>query len=150
MPRCLTPEEARSFYDRFGAKQDTQAFYEDPGLDDLIAHAHFDRVHSLFEFGCGTGRFAARLLSEQLPGDCRYLGIDISPTMVRLTSERLKPWAERASVRLTDGSTDLCEPAGTFDCFLVATCWICSSPSTFAASWRAPTGCWFRPAGCAR
>jgi len=119
MPRCLTPQEARSFYDWFGAKLDTQAFYEDPGLDDLIAHAHFDQVHSLFEFGCGTGRFAARLLSEHLPDDCRYVGIDVSPTMVRLTTERLEPWAQRASARLTDGSTDLREPAGGVDCFVV-------------------------------
>ncbi|MEJ2728573.1 MAG: hypothetical protein P8185_08685 [Deltaproteobacteria bacterium] len=45
----LTRSQARIFYDRFGKKQDTQAFYEDAALDDLIAHA--ERV---FEFGCSS------------------------------------------------------------------------------------------------
>jgi hypothetical protein len=38
------------FYDRFGAKQDLQSFYEDPAGERLIAHS-------------GTGRHAERLLS---------------------------------------------------------------------------------------
>jgi hypothetical protein len=35
----LTRSQAQRFYDRFGKKQDAQAFYEDAALDDLIAHA---------------------------------------------------------------------------------------------------------------
>ena len=32
----LSPEQARRFYDRFGIKQDTQSFYENPALDKLV------------------------------------------------------------------------------------------------------------------
>ena len=32
----LKPSEAQAFYDRFGKKQVTQCFYEDPAIDDLI------------------------------------------------------------------------------------------------------------------
>ena len=100
----LTPSQARAFYDRFGSKQDTQAFYEDAALDDLIAHAALDQANSVFEFGCGTGRFASRLLKECLPPSASYSGIDISQTMTALASERLAPYAGRATVTLSDGS----------------------------------------------
>ena len=87
--RNLSVEEARVFYDRFGAKQDQQLFYEGPALATLVANAGFAEAQSLFEYGCGTGRFAHELLEHYLPEGCRYLGVDISSTMVRLASERL-------------------------------------------------------------
>jgi hypothetical protein len=55
--RMLSHEEARAFYDWFGARQDSQRFYEDPALCDLLGHADFGEARSVFEFGCGTGRF---------------------------------------------------------------------------------------------
>jgi len=111
----LTAAEAKAFYDRFGGKQDRQAFYEDPALTRLIAHAAFGDARSVFEFGCGTGRFAARLLSGVLPGEARYQGVDISPTMVRIARGRLAPWSERATVGLSDGSMRLPAPDGSCD-----------------------------------
>ena len=39
MAPILSKEAARDFYDRLGARQDTQAFYEDPATAVLIAHA---------------------------------------------------------------------------------------------------------------
>jgi len=100
----LTPSQARAFYDRFGKKQDTQAFYEDPALDNLVAHADFGHAESAFELGCGTGRFAVRLLGRHLPGSATYLGIDISRTMIGIAEQRLAPYAERARVAQSDGS----------------------------------------------
>lgn len=100
----LTPSEARAFYDRFGKKQDTQAFYENPALDDLIAHANFRDAQNVFEFGCGTGKFASRLLEKHLSSSARYLGCDVSATMVNLAKQRLAPYAERAKVVRSDGS----------------------------------------------
>lgn len=97
----LKPEEVARIYDRLGRWQDWQAFYEDPATDRLIAHACFEQARSVFELGCGTGRFAALLLSEYLPSDARYIGIDISPRMVQLATERLRRWSDRAEVRLT-------------------------------------------------
>lgn len=84
----LSPMRLRTFYDRFGIRQDAQAFYEDAALDDLIAHASFEQAEGVFEFGCGTGRFALRLLKEYLPGSTSYLGIDISRTLIGICGSR--------------------------------------------------------------
>jgi len=116
--RTLTTSEARAFYDRFGAKQDTQAFYEDRALDPLVAHSDFEDAHSMFEFGCGTGRLAARLFATLLPDDCRYLGVDISETMVALARERLHPWANRAEVVQSEGFIPPQCAAGAYDRFV--------------------------------
>ena len=96
--RTLSHVEARAFYDWFGAKQDSQRFYEDQAVADLIIHADFDQARAVYEFGCGTGRLAKRLLSSYLPPDCRYQAVDISATMVRLAQERLARWSERVRV----------------------------------------------------
>lgn len=103
----LTRTQARKFYDRFGAKQDTQAFYEDAALDDLVAHAAFGQAQSVFELGCGTGRFAARLLAQALPASASYFGTDLSRTMIGIADERMLPYAGRAKVMESDGSMHL-------------------------------------------
>ncbi len=54
-------------YDRIGSLQDSQAFYEDRATGLLLQHGEFSSAESVFEFGCGTGRFALRLLEEYLP-----------------------------------------------------------------------------------
>jgi ubiquinone/menaquinone biosynthesis C-methylase UbiE len=99
----LKPSEARSFYDRFGRMQDAQSFYEDPALEELMAHARFAEAENVFEFGCGTGRLAARLLSEHLPASAVYLGCDLSRTMVGLARKRLEIYGGRAQVLQSDG-----------------------------------------------
>jgi cyclopropane fatty-acyl-phospholipid synthase-like methyltransferase len=43
------------------------------------------------------------------------VGIDVSTTMVSLVQQRLRPWAERATVRLSDGSCRLLEGDASFD-----------------------------------
>jgi ubiquinone/menaquinone biosynthesis C-methylase UbiE len=100
----LSREEARRFYDWFGAAQDTQAFYENPAIADLVAHASFESARAVFEFGCGTGRLAKQLLAEVLPRDCLYHAIDISPKMVQLAKQRLEPWRGRATVDVSSGA----------------------------------------------
>ncbi len=116
--RYLSPEQAKRFYDRLGSAQDWQSFYENPAINELIAHAAFDSAQSVFEFGCGTGAFAARLVHRRLPADARYVGLDISGTMVSLAQERLKPWSDRARVYESDGSPHIPEPDGNFDRFV--------------------------------
>ena len=100
----LTPSEARTFYDKFGEKQDKQGFYENPALEDLIVHADFQHAQKVFEFGCGTGKFAERLLQKHLSSSARYLGCDVSSTMINLARQRLAPYAERAKVFRSNGS----------------------------------------------
>ncbi|MGE5242469.1 MAG: class I SAM-dependent methyltransferase [Bacteroidota bacterium] len=111
----LTRSQARTFYDRLGARQDTQAFYEDAALGDLIAHATFEQAEGVFEFGCGTGRLASRLLAKQLPASARYFGIDISQTMIDIAGQRISPYEERATVALSDGSMSFPLPDRSVD-----------------------------------
>ena len=116
--RMLTHQQAKAFYDRLGSKQDLQAFYEVPATNNLIAHAAFEAAQSVFEFGCGTGAFAERLLSRHLPPQARYLAVDSSATMVRLARSRLARFGERVTVRQTDGSLQFGERSGAFDRFV--------------------------------
>lgn len=102
--RVLDTAAAQAYYDRFGNKQDSQGFYEDPALDELVAHAGFQDAQDIFEFGCGTGKFAARLMEKYLPPSASYCGNDISPVMVDLAKHRLEPYSERAQVVLSDGA----------------------------------------------
>lgn len=118
MPRELTPEAARKFYDGFGAKQDKQGFYEDAATTDLISHAGFQEAAEVFEFGCGTGRFAQTLFSGHFSPTTRYTGVDISSKMVELTKERLKPYAERATVELCEEKKPLPVANNTVDRFV--------------------------------
>ena len=118
--QTLSHDEAKGFYDWFGAKQDSQRFYEDAAVADLIAHADFHEARSVFEFGCGTGRLAERLLSDYLPSDCRYRAIDVSSTMVRLAQERLARWGERVRIEQTSGSMTVAAPDAGFDRFVAS------------------------------
>ncbi len=112
---ALKPFEVKAFYDRFGAKQDMQRFYEDPALDDLITHAHFDEARHIFEFGCGTGRFAEHLLKGYLPATAMYHGCDLSPTMVKLARDRLSSYAERAQIYPSTGLVKIDLPDHSVD-----------------------------------
>jgi ubiquinone/menaquinone biosynthesis C-methylase UbiE len=116
--RYLSPPEAKRFYDRLGSAQDWQGFYENPAIKELVGHSAFDTAHSVFEFGCGTGALAARLLQHHLPADARYVGLDISDTMLSLAQKRLKPWSERARIHQSDGSPRIPEPDSSFDRFV--------------------------------
>jgi ubiquinone/menaquinone biosynthesis C-methylase UbiE len=109
--QTLSREQARRFYDEFGARQDRQGWYEDPANAALVAKAGFEQSSSVLELGCGTGRLAATLLAERLPQHCKYLGLDASGTMCGLARARLKAWLPRADVLQTDGSMSLpCAP----------------------------------------
>jgi len=118
MSRTLSHHEAKAFYDAFGSKQDLQRVYEDPAVHILEAQADFEHARAVVEFGCGTGRFARRLLERRLDPEATYTGLDVSSTMVRLASERLAAWADRARIRQTDGSPVVPLPDAGCDRFL--------------------------------
>ncbi len=103
---ALSVDQARRVYDRIGRIQDWQAFYEDAATNALVASADLAGGQAIFEFGCGTGRLAARLL-EALPASVTYLGVDVSPVMINLATRRLAAWSGRAQVVLVDGSLPL-------------------------------------------
>ena len=116
--RLLSVAEAERFYDGFGVKQDSQLFYEAPALAALVTHAKFDEPLSVFEFGCGTGRFAAELLAGHLPPTAHYRGVDVSRTMVGIAAERLAPFGERAIVARRSGDSPLDLPDASQDRFV--------------------------------
>lgn len=116
--RMLTYQQATSFYNHLGARQDWQAFYETPATRELIAHASFEAALAVFEFGCGTGAFAEQVLAHHLPPQAAYLAVDSSATMVRLARSRLARFGDRVTVRQTDGSLQFSEASGSFDRFV--------------------------------
>lgn len=116
--RTLSHGEARRAYDWIGRIQDWQAFYEDDATASLAGHADFGTAAAVFEFGCGTGRFARRLLDEHLSATATYRGVDVSPRMVGLARRRLEPYAGRATVVLTEGDPPTGEPAAAYDRFV--------------------------------
>lgn len=114
----LSHQEARRVYDRIGSFQDSQAFYEDRATGLLVRHGDFRSARAVFEFGCGTGRFAARLLEDLLPSTATYRGMDVSPRMVCLAKDRLGPYAGRAEVILTHGEVPSSELPASCDRFV--------------------------------
>jgi SAM-dependent methyltransferase len=118
MSKVLSHQEARRAYDRIGSLQDTQSFYEDRVTEILLRRGDFGAAQGVFEFGCGTGRLALRLLTELLSPTARYRGVDVSPKMVSLAQARLAPYAPRAEVVLTEGGPPVDEPAESCDRFL--------------------------------
>jgi SAM-dependent methyltransferase len=115
MTEAISREKARKFYDRIGRAQDARPINERRALDAIVEQGDFPHAQAVVEFGCGTGRFAARLLRERLPGDATYLGVDLSPRMVALAHTSLVPWQDRARAQLSNGRITLPVPAGGAD-----------------------------------
>lgn len=103
--RYLTVAQARHVYDRIGRLQDVQAVVERPAIDDLVAHADFEGGRAVFEFGFGTGALARRLFEQH-------------PHMHELANRRLRAFADRVELRLSDGGVRLPFADGVFDRFL--------------------------------
>ena len=119
--RVLTHRQAQAFYNRMGAKQDWQAFYEAKATHDLIARASFETAQAVFEFGCGTGAFAERLLTAHLSPEAQYVTVDSSATMIRLAQARLARFGSRVAVEQTDGTLRFEAASSSYDRF-VSTC----------------------------
>ena len=113
--RYVTHDQARRIYDRIGRWQDTRPGTERRALDALVDRGAFERARAVLELGCGTGRFAERLLADHLPAEARYLGLDVSATMVELARAAVSPWADRAFIEISDGSMRLPAADGSVD-----------------------------------
>lgn len=114
MNRPFGPDDAKRFYDRLGSLQDTQV-YERAALKRLVTASDFEHASAVFELGCGTGRLARQLLDERLGESARYIGIDISSTMIALATRRLARWGTRARVFQADGTGSLPYADASFD-----------------------------------
>ena len=116
--QMLSRKEAKVFYDRLGAKQDAQMWYEAPALALLKQQIDFDQCHQVFELGCGTGAFAKELLEQQLPTSAAYWGADISQTMLSLTKQKLSQHAERVTLLNFEKKMTFPVDNSSFDLFL--------------------------------
>jgi len=114
----LSYEQAKRFYDHMGAKQDTQRFYEQPALADLVVNLELAGAERLIEFGCGTGRFAEELFDRYLPTNACYVGLDVSSTMIELAQSRTARFGGRAAIQQTSGTTRVDLPDAAFDRFI--------------------------------
>ena len=139
--KLFSHRQAARFYDMLGVGLDTQTFYETAALHDLVVHLKLATGRSVVEFGCGTGRLAAELLSVHLPNDATYFGLDVSNTMVRLAKGRLCPFAGRAEVRQSDGTPYIDTPDATFDRFIPTYVLDLLSDEEFADGGRAVFAC---------
>jgi ubiquinone/menaquinone biosynthesis C-methylase UbiE len=118
MNPTLSPAQTKRIYDRMGRLQDTQWMYEDRARDRMLESAALGEAGSVIEFGAGTGRFADQMLADLLPPDARYLGLDVSTTMVGHARRRLAPYGGRAEVILTEGGVQLPAEIASFDRFV--------------------------------
>ena len=116
--RLLSHDQAARFYDTLGAGLDTQAFYEDAALRELVAHLNMKDCRAILEFGCGTGRLASELFVTVLSPQATYVGLDVSHTMVALAKAHLERWSGRAGVRQCDGDPRIEATDGSFDRFI--------------------------------
>jgi ubiquinone/menaquinone biosynthesis C-methylase UbiE len=114
----LSHQQAKEFYDSFGKKQDWQSFYENIAIKALIRQIELDKASAVLEFGCGTGRFAEEILEKHLPPNAKYVGIDISKTMVDLSKKSLIRFGNRVEVCLTSGLPIFDFKTGEFDRFI--------------------------------
>jgi len=116
--KTLSHQDARSFYDRLGAKQDWQRFFEDPATTDLVLALAIGSAQSVLEFGSGTGRLAESLLTQHLPPAAEYVAIDISSTMVALSRQRLMRFGSRVRVLQSAGEMKLEVESGEYARFI--------------------------------
>lgn len=107
LPKALSRDDIRAHYDAYGARQDSQNWYEDPALEALLYNGEFDSARAVVEMGCGTGRLAERLLRDYLGPMATYTGLEISQTMVDLARDRVLRFEPRAQVDLTGGGMRL-------------------------------------------
>ena len=118
MTRVLTHDEAKRFYDWFGRRQDSQRFYEDAALGELIEHSDLGAAQAVFELGCGTGWLAETLLAHHLPATAHYVALDVSTTMVELAKRSLERFGDRVDVVRSEGNMKLDFADGSFDRFI--------------------------------
>jgi ubiquinone/menaquinone biosynthesis C-methylase UbiE len=116
--KMLSHEQAKRFYDCMAAMQDTQYLFERPALADLVANVEPAGAKRWIEFGCGTGRFVEELFVRYLPPNARYIGFDVSSTMIKLARSRTARFGSRVVIRQTSGPMRVDLPDGAFDRFI--------------------------------
>src|SRR5262249_55091134 len=84
--------------------------------------------------GCAPAVPAAPPPPRHLPGDATYVGVDVSPRMVGLATDRLRRWSDRATVALVEGGRGLPATDGSADRFVANYVFDLLSPEGTVAS----------------
>ena len=82
----ISPEKARRFYDRLGARYDWAAFYEGRAKSLGLEWLDLQPGQRLLNAGCGTGKEHLQLQEALVPGVA--IGLDLSAVMAGLTRQR--------------------------------------------------------------
>lgn len=98
--KSFSLEPVKRHYDNYAGRQDNHAWYEDAAIDVMLNQIKLFEGARVFELGCGTGRFAERILSEN--DGIFYSGVDLSSTMLALTEKRTSRFRNRVSLKLAD------------------------------------------------
>ena len=70
---------------------DTRAF-DNPEGSLVYPYVAAEKYESVFDFGCGCGRVARRLIQQRVPPD-RYVGVDLHKGMIDWAQNNLAPVA---------------------------------------------------------
>lgn len=121
----LNYQQAKSYYNEYGDKQDSQSYYEEPAFDFIIESVDWQYIKNVYELGSGTGLLAKRLLANHLAPDAHYIAMDISSTMVDICRQRLADYKgqidliENQGIPLLSAQTNFTSvKTASFDCIL--------------------------------
>ncbi|MCB8981419.1 MAG: methyltransferase domain-containing protein [Ardenticatenaceae bacterium] len=108
----ITPQTAQHFYDWLGAKHDWGSSFEREAKNQALDLLDVGSAQRLLNVGVGTGK-EQRVIQKRLPPGGLSFGIDLSPTMLNLTQQRV-PQTQlcRASAEHLPFTT------GSFNCLL--------------------------------
>lgn len=84
----------------------------------MIDQARFNEARCVVEFGSGTGRLAQLLLQSHLSTQASYWCCDLSSSMNRLATDRLKCWGDRVQIQQSSGEPELPLADASADRFL--------------------------------
>ncbi|KAK9867054.1 hypothetical protein WJX84_009407 [Apatococcus fuscideae] len=102
--QTISRQQAQRVYDR-AAKgvRDSESSYGGPATKALLKAADLRTCNNVFEYGCGAGQLAERILDQEqsLQTPIQYFGIDISPNMAAEASSRLSRFGGQARVLCT-------------------------------------------------
>ncbi|KAK9822736.1 hypothetical protein WJX74_001520 [Apatococcus lobatus] len=102
--RTISKTQALSVYERAAKSvRDSESLYGGPATNVLLKAANLGTCKSIFEYGCGAGQLAERILSHEQAAAAmpEYLAIDLSPNMVAEASSRLRKFGGQARVACT-------------------------------------------------
>jgi len=116
--KTISKNEIKNYYNLLGKWLDLEkGTVVDKSWDILFQYCGFNQSTHIFEFGCGTGRFATKLFSV-IPQHALYDAVDMSETMINLTEQSLEKYSKRINITLSDGMIKFDKRDATYSHFV--------------------------------